>query len=172
MDDSPQPQGEALQPQRQVLMRPDPCLKVPLESWPAIRHLAESGVRYKEIAERFDISVSTIEKRSVIEKWLTPQRLAKARNGNVSTNDPALAVVDVWKAREAESREQVHNGMSKAIERFLAMSPVPQSFAEAATAIKLRDQAINPSGFNDTKGNVSISILATKGFTPQPVLDV
>jgi hypothetical protein len=165
MDDSPQPQREAL-------MRPDPCLKVAPESWPAIRHLAETGVRYKEIAERFGISVSTIEKRSVVEKWLTPQRLAKARNGNVSANDPALAVVDVWKLREAEGREQVHNGMSKAIERFLAMSPVPQNFAEVATAIKLRDQAINPSGYSDPKGNVSISILAGKDFSPSPVVDV
>ena len=165
MDDTPQPQREAL-------MARHPGKKVRDEDWPVIRHLAEAGVRYAEIAERFGIKPTTIEKQSQLEKWLTPQRLAKARNGTVAVNDPANAVVEVWRQRGAESRDMVFMGAKKSLERFFALSPVPQTFAEAATALKMVKDAIEPNGPIDTQRNVSISILAGKDFSPSPVVDI
>lgn len=155
-----------------ILTRKDPNKRVPDEAWPAIRHLVESGVRYREVADRFGVKESTISTRASKERWLTPQRLALAKNGNVKVDDPAAAVAEVWRQRGAESRDMVFEGSKRALERFYALSPVPQSFAEAATALKMVKDAIDPSGCVDSKQNVSISILATKGFTPQPVVDV
>lgn len=169
--DTPLPQDEPSSPEpRPVLMRPDPLMKVSPSDWQAIRHLAESGVRYAEIAQRFNIKPATIEQRSSIERWLTPQRLRRAKNGNALTNDPSLAVVDVWSQRSAESREMIHQGMNRCIQRFFAMSPVPQSFSEAAIAVKLMNDA-NPTAQSTENKNVSVTILASKNFSPSPVID-
>ena len=155
-----------------VLTRKDPNKRVPDEAWPAIRHLVESGVRYREVAERFGVKESTISTRASKERWLTPQRLALAKNGNAKVDDPANAVVDVWRQRGVETRDMVYEGSKRALQRFFALSPVPQSFAEAATAHKLLRDAIDPTGSGESSKNVSISILAGKGFSPQPVVDV
>jgi hypothetical protein len=172
----PSPQREAASseaPPREVLMRRDPLKKVSDQDWPVIRHLVESGVRYKEVAERWGIKESTISTRASKERWLTPQRLALAKNGNAKVDDPANAVVDVWRQRGAESRDMIFDGAKRSLQRFFAMSPVPQSFAEAATAKKMLDDSINPNGTpSDSTKNVSISILAGKNFAPQPVVDV
>jgi hypothetical protein len=135
--------------------------------------LVESGVRYREVAERFGVKESTISTRASKERWLTPQRLALARNGNASVDDPANAVVDVWRQRGTECRDMVYQGSKRALERFYALAPVPQSFAEAATALKMVNDAINPNGSpSESTQNVSISILAGKDFSPSPVVDV
>ena len=166
MDDSPQPQREAL-------MRRDPLKKISDEDWPAIRAMVESGVSYQELADRFGVTKHHIVKRSSKERWLTPQRIAMAKNGNTKTDDPANLVAELWRQRGAESRDMVFQGATKSLQRFFAMSPVPQNFSEAAIALKMADQSINPNGTDSqSTKNVSISILATKGFTPQPVVDV
>lgn len=166
MDDTPQPQREAL-------MARCPQKKISDDQWPAIRSLAEQGVDYKEIGAQFGVSQHTIRKRAWQDKWNTPMRIAKAQNGTLSEDDPAMAVAALWKSRSANVREIVHNGGLKALERFYALAPVPQSFAEAATALKMVNDAINPNGTpSESTKNVSISILATKGFQPSPVVDV
>jgi hypothetical protein len=166
MDDSPQPK-------REVLMRRDPTKKIADSDWPAIRSMVESGVPYQELADRFGVKKHTIVKRASKERWLTPQRIALAKNGNTKTDDPANLVAALWHQRGVETRDMVFQGAAKSLQRFFALSPVPQSFAEAATAKKMLDDAINPNGTpSESTKNVSISILAGKGFAPQPVVDV
>jgi hypothetical protein len=166
---SEQPQGE-VQPQGEAV--PRVWKKIPDAQWPAIRSLAEQGVQYKDIASQFGVSHSCIAKRACKEKWITPQRLAMAKNENVSADDPALAVVDLWNSRQTAMRESVYQGAKKSLERFFAMSPVPQSFAEAATAHKLLKDSIDPSGGSNSGNNVQVNILAAQGFTPKPAIDV
>jgi hypothetical protein len=162
-----------IQPQREVLMAPCPQRKVSDDQWTAIRSLAEQGVEYKEIGSQFGCSGDTIRKRAWQEKWNTPTRVLKAQKGTLSEDDPAMAVAALWNSRSSHLRETVHNGGLKALERFYALSPVPQSFAEAATALKMVNDAINPNGTpSESTKNVSISILAGKNFSPQPVVDV
>lgn len=166
MDDSPQPQREAL-------MARCPNKRIPDEAWPAIRTLIESGVPYKEVAAQYGVSDNHLRTRAAKEKWITPYRLARAKNGTMPTDDPANAVAELWRRRGVETRDTVYQGSKRALERFFAMSPVPQSFAEAATALKMVNDAINPNGTpSDSTKNVSISILATKGFQPSPVVDI
>jgi hypothetical protein len=172
MYDSIQPQSEAPQPQREVLMRRDPNKRVPDEAWPAIRSMVESGVPYQELADRFGVKKHTIVKRASKERWLTPQRIALAKNGNTKTDDPANLVAALWHQRGVETRDMVFQGAAKSLQRFFALSPIPQSFAEASTALKMVNDAVNPSGSTDKQQNVSISILASKGFSPSPVVDV
>lgn len=162
---------EPEQPQRGL-----PCIhpnkKVRDEDWIGIKHMAEQGVTYEELGKQFGVQPATIGKRASKERWLTPTRIARAKNGNVSEDDPALAVADLWKRRGVETRDEVYQGARKALSRFFAMSPVPQSFNEAATALKMVNEAINPNGELQHNANVSIHVLASKGFEPTPVIDV
>jgi hypothetical protein len=157
------PQGEAV---------PRVWKKIPDSQWPAIRSLAEQGVQYKDIAAQFGVSHSCIAKRACKEKWITPQRLAMAKNDNVSSDDPALAVVDLWNSRQTAMREQVYQGAKKSLERFFALAPVPLSFAEAATAHKLLKDSIDPSGTSSGTSHTTVNILANQSFAPKPVVDV
>ena len=158
---------------REILTIPCPQKKVRDEDWPIIKALAEKGMTYKEIGELYGISHFTVGKRACREKWITPMRLSKAKNGTLATtSDPAHHVANLWTARADAAREQVHGGMTKAIERFLAMAPVPQSFAEAAIAVKLRNDAINPAGSAPLSSGTTVNILSSQSFSPKPVIDV
>jgi hypothetical protein len=154
------------------LMRVDPNKKIADEEWPGIRHMIESGVPYKEVAERFNVKPHTLRRRASEEKWLTPQRLAMAKNGTLKADDPANVVAELWRQRGAETRDMVYTGAAKALQRFFALSPVPQSFSEAAIANKMLKEAIDPSGALENNSNVSIQILANQSFKPTPVVDV
>ena len=142
---------------------------MPKEKWAAIKALAEQGVTLKQLAKQFPISIHSIKQRSSRERWITPQRLCKAALGKTQPDDPANAVAALWKQREHESRELVHNGMSSAIKRFLAMSPVPQSFQEVAIAKKLLDECITPKSEQDNSQTLNLAILTQPSFKPQPV---
>lgn len=158
---------------REILTIPCPQKKVRDEDWPIIKALAEKGMTYKEIGELYGISHFTVGKRACKDKWITPMRLSKAKNGTlISTNDPAHAVAHLWTGRADAAREQVFQGAKKALDRFFAMAPIPQSFAEAATAAKLMNESINPGGATQQTNNVSVQILSTQGFEPRPVVDV
>lgn len=153
-------------------MRPDKSMKVPVEDWPIIRALAEAGQPYKEIAEKYNIKPDTIAQRASEERWVTPRRLAKAQAGGLSVTDPASAVAALWSERKEKSREATFQGASKALDRFFAMAPVPQSFSEAAIALKMMDQAITPPSEADQSHNINIAVLTQAGFAPKPVVDV
>jgi len=175
MSDEPSPVEPIPQPlptSPAVIMRPDPSMKVRPEDWHVIRSLAEKGMPYKEIAPKFGISSLYIERRACEEKWLTPTRLARAKKGLVPANDPAMAVISIWAERSDAHREQVYQGAKKSLERFFAMSPVPQTFAEAATANKLLKDAIDPSGSNNGNSQVQVNILSSNSFSPKPAIDV
>ena len=162
---SEQPQGEAL-------YRRDPQKKVRDEDWPVIRSLVEKGMPQKEVAAKFGISPLYVSRKASDEKWITPMRLARAKKGLVPTHDPASAVVSIWAERSDAMRESVYQGAKKSLERFFAMSPVPQSFAEAATAHKLLKDSIDPSGGANTANSSVTQILQIQGFTPKPAIDV
>jgi len=142
------------------------------EDWVGIKHMAEQGVSYEELGAQFGVKACTIGKRASKERWLTPTRIARAKNGNVSEDDPAAAVALLWKRRGVDSRDKVYQGATKALDRFFAMSPVPQSFNEAAIALKMVNESINPNGELTQNANVSIHVLASKEFSPTPVIDV
>lgn len=161
------------QPQSEALYAVHPGKKVRDSDWPVIRSLAEQGVTYGELGERFGVKAQTIRKRASQEKWLTKQRLAMTKNNTIVAEEPALAVLDLWSSRQQETRESVYQGAKKSLERFFAMAPVPQSFQEAATAHKLLKEAIDPNGSSNVGGGgTTVNILATQGFAPKPVVDV
>lgn len=161
------------QPPIEPLYAVHPGKKVKDSDWPVIRSLAEQGVTYGELGERFGVKAQTIRKRSSQEKWLTKQRLAMTKNETIQADEPALAVLDLWSARQQGMRESIYQGSKKALERFFAMSPVPQSFSEAATAAKLLKDAIDPTGSNPSPhAGTTINILAAQGFSPKPVTDI
>ena len=149
-----------------------PFQKVPDHEWPAIRTMAEQGMSYREIGAKFGVTKDCIRKRATKEKWVTKARLKAAHRGELSPIDPATLVNAMWQDRSASAREQVYQGAKKALDRFFAMAPIPQSFAEAATAAKLMNESINPGGAIAQTNNVSVQILSTQGFEPRPVVDV
>jgi hypothetical protein len=96
----------------------------------------------------------------------------KANKGTLPVDDPAMAVAALWKGRGDSVREQLYQGSRKALERFFAMSPVPQSFAEAATAEKLLSKAIDPSSERLQSQGTPVNILAANNFQPKRIIDV
>ena len=156
-------------------MRPDPNMKCSKDDWKTIRSLIEAGAKAKDVAKRYGISPVTINTTSCKEKWATPMRVAKAAKlaeSSLSLSDPASAVAALWAERKEASRESLYQGSKKALERFFAMAPVPQSFNEAATAHKLLQNAIEPEGPPERSTNVSVQILSQQGFSPKPAIDV
>jgi hypothetical protein len=159
-------------PQEQpILYRKCSQKKVRDEDWPVIRSLMEAGAKAPDVAKKYGISPVTINTRASKERWATPRRVAKA-NAHLSEDDPASAVASLWANRKEESRESLYQGSKKALERFFAMAPVPQSFNEAATAHKLLQNAIEPEGPPERSTNVSVQILSQQGFSPKPAIDV
>jgi hypothetical protein len=142
---------------------------LPKEKWSAIKALAEQGVPLTDLAKQFPISIHSIKQRSSKERWLTPQRICKAQLGKTAPDDPANAVAALWKQRSEDSRELIHNGMASAIKRFLALSPVPQSFQEVSIAKKLLDECITPKSEQDNSNTLNLAILTQSSFKPQSV---
>ena len=149
-------------------------MKVSREQWAVIRSLAEAGKPYDTIAKDYPITSATIRGRSTNERWVTPKRLVKAAKGKLAADDPATAVANLWKERGTKSREKTFTGPSKALERFFALSPVPDNFQEAAVAAKLMNEAISPPSESDNSTQVNLAILTAQNFEPSlsPVVDV
>lgn len=145
--------------------------KLTKEQWDVIRALYCQGEKATVLAPRYGITPHTINKRASSEKWPSPQRIARAANNPTqAVSDPAAAVCTLWQERGEKAREQVFKGMDSALMRFFSLSPVPTTFAEAALAIKLRDQAINPGGSPEgSKTNVNIAVLTNQEFAPMPM---
>lgn len=154
-----------------VLYRPDPQRILTDEARVSLRSLYEGGMPAKALAERFGIAVAYVYKLASKGKWATPGRILRAKPNAGQTDDVAEVVADVWLNRKNEAREARFQGMSKAMQRFMAMAPVPQSFAEAAICAKLLDSAVDPESQRESQaGNVNIAFLAG-GFTPRPYGD-
>lgn len=166
-DNSPQP--EQAHP---YILLPNKLAKATPQQWAQMQALAEAGVPYPEIAADFPVGVDSIRKRSTERQWVTPARLLKAAKGQLSADDPATLVANLWKERGEQSREDIYQGAHKALQRFFALAPVPQSFNEAATAAKLLKEAITPVALNENNSNLSVTILANSGFCPKPAIDV
>lgn len=135
--------------------------------WAEVRVRAEAGEPYEAISALYPITVSSIEKRSYLERWVTPTRIQKAVRGELQPDDPAHAAANVWLARKEQARETVFHGAKKALDRFFAMSPVPQSFSEAQIAHKLMNDAISPPEEQESRGNINLAILTSVGFQPR-----
>lgn len=171
---STQPDHPTPHPERPVLYRKCPQKIVRDEDWPVIRSLIEAGAKAPDVARKYGISPVTINTKACKEKWATPMRVAKASK-QIVDGDPASAVASLWNDRKAAAREQIYQGTSKALQRFFAMAPIPQSFAEAATAEKLLSKAIDPDADKDSRSpNVNLAILSTGSFqpSPQPTINV
>jgi len=160
-------------PLKPVLMARCPHKKVSDEQWPIIRSLIEAGAKAADVAKQFNIAKGTIHERSCDERWATPVRVANAlKNNDQDVSDPASQVAALWIKRKDDQREALYQGTNKALQRFFALAPVPQTFAEAATAEKLLSKAIDPDASQTGQSNVSIQLLATQGFQPRKTIDV
>jgi hypothetical protein len=87
-------------------------------------------------------------------------------------SDPASQVAALWASRKEGQREALYQGTNKALQRFFALAPVPQTFSEAAIAEKLLSKSIDPDASQSSQSNVSIQLLATQGFQPRRTIDV
>jgi hypothetical protein len=152
------------------LSRVDPQMKVSKEQWEVIKALYCAGEKATVIAPKYGIKPETINKKAYKDKWPTPGRIKLAQaNPMVETNDPAQALAALWTERGEQSRESVYQGAKKALDRFFAMSPIPQTFQEAAVAHKMLKEAVDPTGSNEgQRTNVNIAVLTNKGFAPIP----
>ena len=127
------------------------------------------------MSNRFGVSPDYIRVKASKEKWPTPERVARAANSpdSYEVTDPARAIADLWLQRKEEHRENCYNGARKALERFWALSPVPQTFQEAQIAERLAAKAIDPSeGREPTQTNVNLAVLTSSDFKPKPVVDI
>ena len=174
--DTPNAQGEASQivPIRPGIMRVDPNKKVSNEDREVIKALYCQGMPAPELAVKYGIKPATINKWASKEKWPSPGRVSRAQKHPVAeANDPAAAIAQMWTERGEQGRETVYQGANKAIQRFFAMAPVPQTFAEAATAVKLMKEAINPNeGKEQSQGGINIAVLTHQGFVPRQASDI
>lgn len=164
--ESEQPLG-----QRPVLYRKCSQKIVRDEDWPVIRSLMEAGAKAPDVAKKYGISPVTINTRACKEKWATPARVAKAKN-QIIEGDPASAVAALWSDRKVAARESIYQGSQKALQRFFALAPTPQSFSEAAIASKLLNQAIDPDAASGNSQSTTVNILQANGFQPKKVIDV
>lgn len=164
---------EAEQPQaeRPVLYRKCSQKIVRDEDWPVIRSLMEAGAKAPDVAKKYGISPVTINTKACKEKWATPSRVAKAKN-QIIEGDPASAVAALWSDRKASARETAYQGYQKALQRFFALAPVPQTFSEAAIASKLLNQAIDPDSGSSQSSSTTVNILQANGFQPKRTIDV
>lgn len=169
-ESNPAPHAVPLKP---VLMAKCPHKKVSDDDWLIIRSLIEAGALARDVAKQFGIVKGTIHERSCAERWATPSRVANAlARGDLDTSDPAAHVAALWAKRKEDARETLFQGTRKSLDRFFAMAPVPQTFAEAATAEKLLSKSIDPDSSQSGQSNVSIQLLATQGFQPRRTIDV
>lgn len=156
---------------KQPLVRPDPTKKISDEQWEEMKALlCVAEVPATEVAPKFGINADYLRQVARKNNWPTPSRIRKAQREpeTLTTGDPALAVADIWLKRKEESRGQIYEGAQKALQRFFAHSPVPQSFAEAATAKRMMDEAIDPDKGKTQEGaNVNLAILTQQGFEPR-----
>lgn len=158
---------------RRVLLAPHPTKKCTTEDWAKIRSLIEAGATAPDVAKTYGLAPATINTKSHKESWASPRRVAIAiKNNDQNTEDPAALVAQLWAKRKEDARESLYQGTNKALQRFFAMSPVPQTFAEAAAADKLLAKSIDPNSDSNNQSNVSIQLLATHGFQPKPCFDV
>lgn len=156
--------------EKPVLMSPNPNKIVSDADWKVIEALYCAGELAATLGERYGIQPATIHSKASKDRWPTPNRIIRAaQKEELITDDPASALADLWTRRKAESRESLYKGSKKALERFFAHSPVPQSFAEAAIAEKLLAKAIDPDADKEkTSSNVNIGFLCN-GFEPKPI---
>jgi uncharacterized protein YjcR len=153
------------------LMRVDPNKKLSDADLELIKERYCAGEIASDIAADFNISAHTIRTYSNRHKWPTPgrARLAETKPQKFSADDPAAILADVWASRKEQSRDQIYHGSKKALQRFFAMSPTPQSFSEAKIASELMNKAIDPDeGNNNNKGNINLAVLTQQGFEPKP----
>ena len=159
---------------RPVLMRPDPNKKVSDEDREVLKALYCQGVPAPELAKRYGIKPRTINGWASKEKWASPGRVSRALKHPVAeASDPAAALAQLWVERGSAGREAVYQGSKRAVDRFFAMQPVPQTFQEAATAVKLMKEAINPNeGKEQSQTGISIQVLTQQGFVPKPAATI
>ena len=155
-------------------MRRDPNKKVSDEDREVLKALYCQGVPAPVLAERYGIKPRTINGWASKEKWPSPGRVSRAQKHPVAeAGDPAAALAQLWLERGTAGREAVYQGSKRAIDRFFAMQPVPQTFAEAATAVKLMKEAINPNeGKEVSQTGISIQVLTQQGFVPKPAATI
>lgn len=139
--------------------------------WKAIEARYCAGDDLATLVEAYGVKRDAIIKRSQLDKWPTAKRIAKAQDQAVVTTEPASLIADVWKRRGEKSREEIFQGTSKALRRFFAMSPVPQSFQEAAAADKMLSKAIDPNGEKESKMNINLAMLVSD-FEPRRVAPI
>lgn len=154
-----------------VLTSKNPNKKVPDEAWSLIRDRYCAGEKSSVIAKEYGCSAALIRLRATQDKWPTPRRIKRAQQlpDEYETDDPALAIADMWNKRKQAEREDIYQNAKKCLNRFFALSPIPTSFQEAKIAKEMLDKAIDPSGGEADKTSVNLSILTQGDFSPRPV---
>ena len=146
------------------------CQQMRKDMWKAIEARYCAGDSLATLVDAYGVKRDAIIKRSQLDKWPTARRIAKAQDQAVVTSDPASIIADVWRRRGEQSREEVYQGSNKALRRFFAAAPVPQSFKEAAVAEKLLAKALEPDGEKQNKQNkLDVNLAFLLGhITPTP----
>jgi len=161
--------------------------------WPSIKHLAENGVPYREIARHFNgLDAPTISAKAHVEKWLTPSREAKMRKELAEKQQAALKkrgqvrdvaeiIEEIWIERQERVNEKTFSiveaaldGVTEETARELISEAkdlkVIQDVARKATGQDARDAKELDSGPSIA---IDIGLLRSAGIQNDPaVIDV
>lgn len=148
------------------------CRQMRQDMWKAIQVRYCAGDSLATLVQVYGVKRDAIIKRSQLDKWPTARRIAKAQDQTIVTGEPASLIADVWRRRGEQSREEIFQGACKALRRFFAAAPVPQSFQEAAVAEKMLSKAIDPHAGSEAKFDVNLAVLVNPDFCPRRVAPI
>jgi hypothetical protein len=157
-----------------------PNSKVTKAQWLTAKARMCAGESVPVLAKELGVTSLTVRRKAASEGWVTPRRLAVAVKKRVAEaiqcevlhppKDELEAHADLWIERKRNTREFIYANSNKALQRFFAMAPVPQTFQEAAIAEKMLNGAISPeSAGGQNSVNVNLAVLTSDGFVPRRV---
>jgi hypothetical protein len=135
--------------------------------WGAIKALFLSGVTLKELSERFQIKLGTLQSRSGREKWALPPERLKANMAN-PTEKSTQILHDIWAERAAKVRESEHS-ISERLTEYASQMSEDQLLAKIdklKIAVDMGRRATGLDKEEKEKASVNIAVLGDISAMP------
>lgn len=140
--------------------------------WQSIRRCAELGVPLVTVAEKFNVNYDAVRKRNQRENWLTPSKIADAKNAIVTPTSRDPAPLDIVTGTVAEMGAELQTTvLSKTLTALkranLAGLPI-DSWSDAKTAVEI---GLKVSGLESQVSGPSLNVLFTGAQSPLVEID-